>query len=179
VLGTPNNPKSCVVFAPRGGGKTAQRRYVELDAERSGRYLTVLYATFPLRSGESPSDLTLERHLDEVCRRLTMSLLLRIDLDDSLVFNLNDNERAHLLDECARFESLTRDDFETIIGSCKTFGDKTKDWLSDHSGPIKTVVSAMLQKYDIALDPTSLGPVVGPRRPVVHRRDWSTWRPSR
>jgi len=45
VWGNPQNPKSAIVFAPRGGGKTAQRKMVELQSRKSGRVLCVTYSS--------------------------------------------------------------------------------------------------------------------------------------
>jgi hypothetical protein len=153
VLGSPSSPKSCIVFAPRGGGKTAQRRFVELEAERVGRYLTVLYSHFPLKHGERPADISLDRHLDNVCQRITLGILLTLDRRGDQEDALDERDRAVLLAEAARLEDLTRDDFEEVVQSLKSFGKKAAEWLSSHSGPIKAIVSAVLKKSDIELDP--------------------------
>jgi hypothetical protein len=47
VMGDPSRPQSHVVLAPRGGGKTAQRRMIE-DASQSQAILCVTYDTFDL-----------------------------------------------------------------------------------------------------------------------------------
>ena len=45
VMGDPRSPSSHVVLAPRGGGKTAQRRMIEEQSEQ-GSFLCVTYDQF-------------------------------------------------------------------------------------------------------------------------------------
>ncbi len=48
VWGNPYNPISNIVYAPRGGGKTAQRIMIEKRAKTSSDILTVTYTNHDL-----------------------------------------------------------------------------------------------------------------------------------
>jgi hypothetical protein len=52
VYGNIRQPKSVIVFAPRGGGKTALKRRIELFS-RSDNFLCVTYNAFPIGSKRS------------------------------------------------------------------------------------------------------------------------------
>ena len=77
VLGDPLSPNAAVVFAPRGGGKTAQRRMVELNVPDS--VLTITYSDFPLRNSEGDYDLMY--HLWNINQRSLIGLLTQLALE--------------------------------------------------------------------------------------------------
>jgi len=60
VYGDIRAPKSAVVYAPRGGGKTALKRRIELSA-RTEEFLSVPYNSFPT-AGLKLNDISLEYH---------------------------------------------------------------------------------------------------------------------
>lgn len=86
ILGTAGNPETVLVFAPRGGGKTACRRLIEYYSspqtgggelsDVGGRILTVPHVKFEdsadcLRSGESvETEWHVKQILDEASKRL-------------------------------------------------------------------------------------------------------------
>jgi hypothetical protein len=68
VLGDPGEPRSRVIFAPRGGGKTAQRRMIEIRSAAADDFLCVTYDEF-----EQPARMTLAQatwayHMNQICR---------------------------------------------------------------------------------------------------------------
>ncbi|MBU4447640.1 MAG: hypothetical protein KKD99_03555, partial [Proteobacteria bacterium] len=62
VTGDSKNPNATVVLAPRGGGKTAQRRMVEAWA-LSNKVLAVTYDRFEFGVGQNLKDIGLPYHL--------------------------------------------------------------------------------------------------------------------
>lgn len=58
VLGEPKAPRSQIVFAPRGGGKTAQRLMIEKRSREGGGFLCVKYDTFEMPAHFRPQDAT-------------------------------------------------------------------------------------------------------------------------
>jgi hypothetical protein len=55
VMGTPSSPEPTIVFAPRGGGKSAQRRMVEeASVDPSAPFLCITYSNFESVGGEPP-----------------------------------------------------------------------------------------------------------------------------
>src|SRR4051794_28121445 len=76
VMGDPRNPASHVVLAPRGGGKTAQRRMIEDQSSASGDFLCVTYDEFDQPSGFTSADASLAYHLNQICRRILLGILV-------------------------------------------------------------------------------------------------------
>lgn len=148
VRGLPSTPKSCVVFAPRGGGKSAQRRIIEIEATSDeAKYLCVLYERFPLGR---PS---VAAHLEEICLRLTVAALMNLEAADTGAL-LKEVDRDFLIGEAASLDAIGREKFDELVQSLKSDVRKAGDWLRDHSGPVKAVVAALLAKRGIELDPT-------------------------
>ena len=82
VLGSPSEPKSCTVFAPRGGGKTAQKVMIENESEAGGerhRFLCLTYDRFILPDGFQVRNATLEWHMLKLVRLLSTALLVRVE----------------------------------------------------------------------------------------------------
>lgn len=149
VRGLPSAPKSCVVFAPRGGGKTAQRRMLELDSqEDDSQYLCVLYDRFML--GRS----SVEDHINQICLRLTVAELISLERDDIAGLGIPERDRDFLIGEASLLDEVSRDLFDQIIRSLKSDTRRMGDWLRDNSGPVKAVVAGLLAKRGLELDPT-------------------------
>jgi hypothetical protein len=156
VLGIPSQPKSSIVFAPRGGGKTAQRRVLEEDSRSAeANYLCVLYDSFP--PGTNKADIAridVEAHLERVAVRLLMAILLELEDNPSGATKLDKADNDFVTARTASLENITRADLETVIRSLKSRKQVAGDWLRTHSGPVKMVVSSLLKKRGIDLDPT-------------------------
>lgn len=74
VHGIPNDPKSYIVFAPRGGGKTALKRKIELTSEKSYDYLCITYNSFNV-TDKSIADITLDYHLGNIVKLILIGLI--------------------------------------------------------------------------------------------------------
>ena len=93
VLGSASEPKSCTVFAPRGGGKTAQKVMIEGVGEAgaaSDTFLCLTYDRFILTDGFKTRNATLDWHLLNLVRILCSAILVKID--DSPAQNPLDQE---------------------------------------------------------------------------------------
>lgn len=159
VLGNPAQPKSSIVFAPRGGGKTAQRRVLEEDSQApDSKYLCVLYDQFPpVTSTAELQRLTVDDHLERVCVRVLMAILMEIEASSAAANKLQKTDKDFIAAQCARLENITREELETVIKSLKSQARLTGDWLRDHSGPVKIIVSTLLKKRGIDLGPMPVG----------------------
>ena len=73
VFGDPASPKSAIVFAPRGGGKTALKRKIELASQGSD-FLCVTYNTFSTE-GVSLKNIKAEYHLQNVLRLVLIGVI--------------------------------------------------------------------------------------------------------
>lgn len=152
VLGSAAEPKSCTVFAPRGGGKTAQKVMIEGVGSADtleGAFLCLTYDRFILPDGFKTKDATLDWHLLNLVRLLCAATLVRIDeLADE---NPLDQEEKDFLVKASRtflFE-INVAEFQSIIGGMRNWRGKTEDVLKKYGGQIANLLSAIAAKFDI------------------------------
>ncbi|HEX5367838.1 MAG TPA: hypothetical protein VFY10_00315, partial [Dehalococcoidia bacterium] len=74
VLGDHHQPASCLVFAPRGSGKSAQRRMVELSSPQE-LVICITYDDFRADDGTTLVDSTISDHELNIARLTTVGLL--------------------------------------------------------------------------------------------------------
>lgn len=77
VWGNPYNPVSNIVYAPRGGGKTAQRIMIEKRAKDYNDILTVTYTNHDLSEFRNIDEINLKYHLTYLNRLLLISFFNR------------------------------------------------------------------------------------------------------
>ena len=86
VMGDPNTPIPAAIFAPRGGGKTAQRIMVERRTPHN--VLTITYTDFP----SAPKDsYDLQYHLVNIIRHTLIGLLTHINREGQHTINSLDS----------------------------------------------------------------------------------------
>lgn len=154
VLGNPQQPKSSIVFAPRGGGKTAQRRMLEENSREAGsEYMCVLYDRFNV-AGVGANPIPTEHHLNEICLRVLIGILVDMDHEGLKGPVLTSEDRDFLSNEAAFLDAIDSESFASLVNSLKSESRRIGDWLREHSGPVKGVVASILAKRGIELDPT-------------------------
>ncbi|MGB3210315.1 MAG: hypothetical protein WBB19_06380 [Desulforhopalus sp.] len=149
VLGTPAHPRSDVVLAPRGGGKTAQRIKIESESTHSNDFLCVSYEKFDIREGFKASDADLPYHLNNICRLLLVAALSEIESNPAKVSNLNTHKKTVLKYQVQKFlGGLSSADYESAINSLKNIGDKANDLWSKYGGKVAALINAFIAKYE-------------------------------
>jgi len=150
VLGNPGQPKSQVILAPRGGGKTAQRIMVERDASRKRSYLCITYDHFDRHFDAGKLNTSLYQHLSEIEKYILVALLLDMAERTDITLDLGKSERAILrwqVDNWLNdFSALS---FETSIKSLSTWSERLSDLWRRYSGQISSLISAVAQKYNL------------------------------
>lgn len=147
VMGDPRAPKSHVVLAPRGGGKTAQRRMIELRSAESDDFLCVTYDAFDQPAGFAASDASLAYHLNQICRRLLLGILIVLDEDPSLADDLPEHQKQLLKFQIDRFlGSLSAAELRNAVQSLKNFGDRARDFFDKYAGPLRVLINALMSK---------------------------------
>lgn len=147
VLGDPEHPSSHVVLAPRGSGKTAQRRMIEEESVRSGTFLCVTYDYFEQPPGFRVEQADLPYHLNQICRLVLLGVLLRLEEQPYLVDNLTSFQKGILKYQVGRFlGSLSAQDYEQAVKSVKSLGDRLADVWRKYGGPIAAGVQLLLKK---------------------------------
>ena len=147
VLGDPKAPASHVVFAPRGSGKTAQRRMIEEKSVKEGQFLCITYDSF-----DQPPGFTLERadlnyHLNQVSRLILLGILFRLEDDPSLAKQLSKYQHDLLKFQVDKFlGGLSVGEFQIAMQSIKSLGDKASDIWNKYGGAVAVAIQALLNK---------------------------------
>ena len=156
VMGDYRNPHSDVVLAPRGGGKTAQRRMIELRSVVDPSFLCLAYDNFDIPAQFSASDATLVYHLNQVCQLIVFGIFAELDRDPTLAGRLSGDEKELLKYQAKRFlGSLSAEEVEKGIKSVKNLGDKAREFLQKYGGPVNTILTALMRKAGLD-DPVQL-----------------------
>ncbi len=146
VYGDLASPKSAVVFAPRGGGKTALKRMLELSSQ-DNPFLCVTYNHFATE-GRRLQDITLDYHLKNIARLLLVAVLSAAA--ERGVDKLSRDER-HLLYLLTK-EHLSKIDtteLKATIQAVQNYSDKAKEWWDSFTGPLGLVINAVLAKVGL------------------------------
>lgn len=150
VLGDSRNPASHVVLAPRGGGKTAQRRMIEIRSFEAGDFLCITYDRFDQPPGFTADKASLPYHLNQICRLVLLGLLVEMEAEPELVDRLTQNQKTLLKFQLNRFlGSMSVAEFATAGQALKNFGDKARDFFNKYGGPLRLVVAAISSKLGL------------------------------
>jgi len=144
VYGDIHEPKSAVVYAPRGGGKTALKRRIELSA-RTDAFLSVTYNFFPT-TGLKLEDISLEYHLRNVVRVLLVAVLSEATTRG--IDNLEKSDR-HFLYVLTKehLSQLSRAELKETISSVTHISDKAKEVWNSLTGPISAGLNVALAHF--------------------------------
>jgi hypothetical protein len=154
VLGIPTEPEPSIVFAPRGSGKSAQRKTIE-DLAQSKNYLCVAYINFFRASVPQ----TLDNHLAEISKLITLAVLTAFEDEPYDVNLLTPHQQEVLKYAATRYLSgLNQQEFSVAMGAVKSLGDKARDFMEKHGAVVAAGIQILLKKVgldDIAV-PTEL-----------------------
>lgn len=147
VMGDPGDPKSHIVFAPRGSGKTAQRRMIEDECVRRGDVMCITYDSFDQPTGFAIANVDLAYHLSQLCRQLLLAVLLGLDLAPEKADELTEHQRQLLKYQIDEFLGpLSVQEFETGVKAIKSLGDLAADLWKKYGGPIAAAIQVLLKK---------------------------------
>lgn len=154
VWGNPYNPVSNIVYAPRGGGKTAQRIMIEKRAKESKDILTVTYTNHDLSEFRNIEDINLHYHLTYLNRLLLISFFNRIndhEFDFTSAFTISERQyiyklaRIYLFDTPASFPNQA-------IHSLKTLEDYVIDVWKGFKEPITNIIKQISKSKGLEID---------------------------
>lgn len=157
VVGDPRQPSSHIVLAPRGGGKTAQKRRLESIAPHSG-FFCISYDEFDLPSGFALRDADWNYHVTQICRRMTAGILALLHDDPSRVQTLTKRQKDLLAQYADWFLGpMSAADFLTALRSIKSISPRIKRVIDQYGGPVALFVRAVLARLDINEPPSGQG----------------------
>ncbi|GAA1650475.1 P-loop ATPase, Sll1717 family [Georgenia ruanii] len=147
VLGSPTSPKSTIVFAPRGSGKTAQRRMIEIASGEEADFACVTYTNF---SEIDPKTASLADHQKVICRLLTVAALSHLAEDTWRAHSLSEHNKQVLKYAAGELlNDLNQQELETAISSVKSLGDKAVETWHKYGGFIAAGIAALMSKFGL------------------------------
>ena len=146
VYGDLSTPKSAVVFAPRGGGKTALKRMLEVSSQTDG-FMCVTYNQFGV-SGLTLSQIDLQYHLRNIIRLLLVAVLSSAAETGIEKLSNDDRHLVYLLTK-EHLSQIDTTELKAAIQAVQNLSDKAKEWWNKFTGPIGVVINALLAKIGL------------------------------
>lgn len=145
VWGNPKKPKSATIFAPRGGGKTAQRRMIEIKSQNERNVLCVTYSIFDFQ--KQSKEIVLDDHLNKIIPIIIMGILTKFSVDPEVISNLDKKDKKYLkrlID--THLGTMSEYEFKNSIDSLSSYSDKAKKIWNDNLGSINIAISLILSR---------------------------------
>lgn len=150
LVGDFEAPKSSIVIAPRGFGKTAQKKKMEhLAEEHPESIISIVYDDFPIVGISKVTEIKLEHHLKKIIRHLLVAFLSKMHSNERhIVFD--EYERSKILELISKYlTDLTPNEISVSIQSIKGFKGKLYDLWLTASKPINSVVNLILKAQQL------------------------------
>ena len=152
VLGDPKRAKSAVVFAPRGGGKTAQKVMIEKASnDPSARpFLCITYDSFLLPEAFKLAAASSEWHLTNICKLVSVALLVQVSSRDDEDIQLSADQKNTLAKIAVTFLSqMTESEFRERITSLRNWSGKVSHVWDKYGGKISNLLTAVAARFNI------------------------------
>ena len=163
VWGDPRQPPISREFAPRGGGKSAQRRMIEYEAS-SKDVFAVTYDRFENLPDRTLKNVSVEYHIANIVQLAMIGFLLEYRARGLQAPAFSTQERQQVEELGRRYiGSLTHADVLRSLSSLTTLSTKAKQLLKDWSGPIGALFSGALAMAGLNRD-LKLGSEDGEKR---------------
>ena len=145
VWGNPQKPKSVVVFAPRGGGKTAQRKMIEFRSKSNEKVLCVSYSRFEF--SKKVQLINLSDHLQKIIQIIVIGILTKLNEEPELIKHLDEKDKKYLKSLINKhLTKISEQDFKNAINSISNYSDKAKKIWDDHLGTINVAINIVFSK---------------------------------
>jgi len=141
VYGDIENPKSSVVFAPRGGGKTALKCMIEVYS-KDNPFMCITYNKFDAAS-QRLVDITLDYHLKNIIRLVLVAVIT--SAENRGVKKLTNSEKYLLYLFIKEYLSeIDQTEIKDAVNAVKNFADKAVEWIDKYTGPIGLLINVLL-----------------------------------
>lgn len=149
IQGDYNSPASHIVLAPRGSGKTAQRRMIEIWS-KDKPVLCVTYDRFELGNSQNLDDITLNYHLKNIIQRTLLNLILWIAEYPDTINNFNKDEKKNLSILAHNYlGDVSGAKVTETLNDIKSVTEKIKQYWNENIGVFDTVLNFLLKKYEL------------------------------
>ncbi|NPE29477.1 hypothetical protein HNV12_16265 [Methanococcoides sp. SA1] len=149
VIGDYKSPNSCVVLAPRGGGKTAQRKMIEIWS-KDNPVLTVTYDRFEFGVNQNLEDIGLPYHLKNIITLTLLNLIFWASDKPEILNKLPKYQKDHLSVLCHNYlGNLTGQDVQQVLTNLKSIPQKIKTYFNENVGIFEPLINYLLKAYDL------------------------------
>lgn len=149
VTGDSNAPSTCVVLAPRGAGKSAQRRMTEEWCLKN-KVLPVTYDRFEFSQGVGVREISLSYHLRNIITRALLNLMIFASENPEKIKSLPKEQRRVLNILCHNYlGDMTGQDVEDAINNIKSFPQKLKDFWNRNVGFLDSLLNFVLKTFEL------------------------------
>ena len=158
LIGSLDRPKTSIVIAPRGFGKTAQRKMLEnLAANNNGELICIVYDNFPIEGVSDVKKVTFQDHLKRIIKSLLVAFLSQLYMNEDVI-KFEEYERKILLHLIQKnLCKITTSEITQAINSIKGVRGKLFDIWLVAAKPITSIINHILKKHslgsvDLSLD---------------------------
>lgn len=149
IQGDYNSPSSSVVLAPRGSGKTAQRKMIE-EWSKDKPILSVTVDRFEFGNNQTIDDVSLPYHLKNIITNTLLSLIFWSSEYPDTLKNLDkDDKRNFSILAHNYLGDFSGGQAKEILSSLKSVPQKIKKYWNENIGFLDTVVNFLLKTYDL------------------------------
>lgn len=150
VVGDYENPSSCMVLAPRGAGKSAQRRMIEEWAS-DNHVLAITYDRFEFDKGQSVGDITLQYHMRNIITRVLIGYLSFLRDSPTLIENLSKQKRDTISTFAYSYlGDLKGDELREILKELKSLPQRFKDFWKENVGVLDSVLQMLMKNFGLS-----------------------------
>ena len=163
AFGDPDFPQSFFVFAPRGGGKSAQRIMMENKCSEKN-ILALTYDNFDVFDVRQASEVRLEDHIRRILCIGYLGILVSIYDDSNKLSGLSNSDRSMLATMTKlHVANLTPPELRSTLNSLTSITAKAKEAISSHGLGFELDASAISEhflKFKLGITATPVSPLV-------------------
>jgi hypothetical protein len=140
MIGDPERPVSSVVFAPRGGGKTAQRRMIE-NISQSQNFLAITYDRFDEITKPRSLEAARDTHLEAIIARVFVSYLTALAALPAAVDSLSNSDRELIASFAAKYlKNMTGSQLRDLLREVRSLSVAAKDFWETNTTLIEPIL---------------------------------------
>lgn len=149
LIGDPKKPKTSMVFAPRGAGKTAQKVSIErLAINNSSNFLCISYDEFKFIPLQSLDDANSDWHLKNILKKIVFSILLTLEGDSNKIEKIGSADKSFLGEiSISLFNEMGEPEFDRLSKSIRTMKSEMARFVGKHGRTASVVSNAFLTYF--------------------------------
>ena len=149
IQGDFKSPNSSVVLAPRGSGKTAQRKMIE-EWSKDKPILAVTIDRFEFGNDQDLENISLVYHLKNIITNSLLNLIFWAATYPDTLNNLSKEDKKNLSILSHNYlGNLNGGQAREILMSIKSVPQKIKDFWNENIGILDSIVNFLLKAYDL------------------------------